>query len=270
MASVGLSEAEAQTLVSHFGERLSVAAINGPSSVVLSGEPDALESALATLAARGIGHRQLPVQYAFHSAQIIPLQPLLLDALAGLRGRPPQIPVYSTVTGERAEDALFEVGYFARNMREPVRFAQAVGAMTEVGCGVFVELSPHPVLGHAIVECLAPRGCEPVVLASLRRGRAERETMLEACAESTRQGVTSVGKTSNPGQGGSSICHHIRGSGDDIGSRSARGKPCTRCASITPCSAAAPRWLELKHPYIRLTALPLRDGYRITALGTGC
>jgi acyl transferase domain-containing protein/NADPH:quinone reductase-like Zn-dependent oxidoreductase len=182
MASVGLSEAEAQTLVSHFGERLSVAAVNGPSSVVLSGEPDALDSALAMLAARGISHRQLPVQYAFHSAQMTPLQPLLLDALAGLRGRPPQMPVYSTVTGERADDALFEVGYFARNMREPVRFAQAVGAMREGGCGVFIELSPHPVLGHAIVECLAPRGCEPVVLASLRRGRAERETMLEACA----------------------------------------------------------------------------------------
>ena len=90
MASVGLSEAEARTLVSHFGERLSVAAVNAPNSVVLSGEPEALESALASLTARGISHRLLPVQYAFHSAQMTPLQPLLADALSGVRGRRPQ------------------------------------------------------------------------------------------------------------------------------------------------------------------------------------
>ena len=127
MASVDLSEAEARSLVSHFGERLSIAAVNTPNSVVLSGEPEALELALARLAARGMSHRLLPVQYAFHSAQMAPLQPLLVDALAGVRGRPPQIAVYSTVTGERADDTVFDAAYFARNMRQTVRFAQAIG-----------------------------------------------------------------------------------------------------------------------------------------------
>jgi NADPH:quinone reductase-like Zn-dependent oxidoreductase/malonyl CoA-acyl carrier protein transacylase len=183
MASVALSEGDARAVVAPFGERLSIGAINGPNSIVLSGEPAALDAALAALASRGIDHRLLPVQYAFHSAQMGPLQPSLVDALAEVRSLPPRIAVYSTVTGEHADDMVFNVGYFARNMRQPVRFAQAIAAMSDAGCNLFLELSPHPVLSHSIVECLAPRGREPVTLASLRRGRAERETMLEACAK---------------------------------------------------------------------------------------
>ena len=111
-----------------------------------------------------------------------PLQPSLVDALGAVRSLPPRIAVYSTVTGGRADDTVFDAGYFARNMHQPVRFAPAIGAMNAAGCNLFLELSPHPVLGQSIVECVAPLGREPVVLASLRRGRAERETMLQACA----------------------------------------------------------------------------------------
>jgi acyl transferase domain-containing protein/NADPH:quinone reductase-like Zn-dependent oxidoreductase len=182
MASVSLSEADARAVVAPFGERLDIGAINGPNCIVLSGEAAALNASLATLASRGIDHRLLPVQYAFHSAQMGPLQPLLVDALAKVRSLPPRIAVFSTVTGECANETVFDADYFARNMRQPVRFAQAIGAMSDAGCNLFVELSPHPVLGQWIVECVAPLGREPVVLASLRRGRAERETLLQACA----------------------------------------------------------------------------------------
>jgi len=201
MASVDLSEAEAIALVTDFDERLSIAAVNAPNSVVLSGEPEALEMALERLAARGVSHRRLPVQYAFHSVQMTPLQPLLVDALAGVRGRPSQIPVYSTVSGERADDTVFDAGYFARNMRQTVRFAQAIGAMSDAGCKVFLELSPHPVLGHSIVETLAPRGSKPVVLASLRRGRPERETLMQACAGLYAAGFDLDWKQVQPGGG---------------------------------------------------------------------
>jgi acyl transferase domain-containing protein/NADPH:quinone reductase-like Zn-dependent oxidoreductase len=182
MASVSLSEADARAVVAPFGERLNIGAINGPNSTVLSGEASALDASLATLASRGIDHRLLPVQYAFHSAQMGPLQPSLVDALAKVRSLPPRIAVYSTVTGECADETVFDADYFARNMRQPVRFAEAIGAMSDAGCNLFVELSPHPVLSQSIVECVAPLGREPVVLASLRRGRAERETLLQAGA----------------------------------------------------------------------------------------
>jgi acyl transferase domain-containing protein/NAD(P)-dependent dehydrogenase (short-subunit alcohol dehydrogenase family)/acyl carrier protein len=194
MASVSMTEAAARELVQPYGNRLSIGAVNAPDSVVLSGETAALSDALATLTARGVSHRMLPVQYAFHSAQMAPLQEQFVAVLGQVCARHPNIAVYSTVTGGStvtdgstvtgglAENLSFGADYFGRNIREPVRFASAAAAMAADGFSVFVELSPHPVLGHELTACLAGQDVAPTVLASLRRGRAERETMLQACA----------------------------------------------------------------------------------------
>ena len=190
MAQVALGAAEAGEVVRPYGERLSVAAMNGPRSVVLSGEGAALEAALAGLAARGVNHRLLPVQYAFHSAQMAPFQRRLADELADLPRSAPSLAVYSTVTGGPAGDERFDGAYFGRNVREPVRFASAIGALARDGHDAFVELSPHPVLAGAIGECLEAGGHAAAVVASLRRGRPERETMLQACAGLWTAGAT--------------------------------------------------------------------------------
>ncbi|MEW6704987.1 MAG: SDR family NAD(P)-dependent oxidoreductase [Pseudomonadota bacterium] len=182
MAQVSLGEAEAAALLQPFGERLSLAAVNAPRSVVLSGEGEALAQALDTLTARGVAHRRLPVQYAFHSAQMAPFEARLNEALQGLRTAAPALEVYSTVTGRRAEAELAAPGYFGRNVRAAVRFADAIGAMCADGIELFVEIGPHPVLAAAIAECAAAADAQAVVLASLRRGKPERETLLQACA----------------------------------------------------------------------------------------
>ena len=182
MAAVGLGEAEARAVIAPFGDRLSIGAVNAPGSVVLSGEAEALNATLARLEASGVDHRLLPVNYAFHSAQMAPFQDLLVAEIGALRGAAPRIPLYSTVTGGLAQTLSFDANYFARNMRETVRFAPAIEAMSDAGCELFIELSPHPVLRHAIVAGLAEHGREARVMASLRRGKSERETMLQACA----------------------------------------------------------------------------------------
>ncbi|MBI5785595.1 MAG: SDR family NAD(P)-dependent oxidoreductase [Rhodocyclales bacterium] len=183
MASVGLTAGQAAELVRPYGERLSVAAINAPRSVVLSGETEALTAVLAELTARGVEHRLLPVQYAFHSAQMAPFQQRLADELADLHSATAMIPVYSTVMGGLAADVNFDAGYFGRNVREPVRFADAIRAMADDGHTAFLEIGPHPVLGSTIAECFAAHEeAHVAVLASLRRGKPERETMLLACA----------------------------------------------------------------------------------------
>lgn len=182
MASVDLTEADAASVVANYGDRLGIAAINSPSSVVLSGDPDALTAALAELTARGVGHRLLPVPYAFHSPQMEPLRRELVERLGRVRSAVPSVDVYSTVTGERMDETRVNADYFGRNLREPVRFAQAVAALAATGCDVLVELSPHPVLGPAITACVTSAEREPVVLASLRRGKPERETLMRACA----------------------------------------------------------------------------------------
>ena len=88
MAAAGLAPAEAEALVSEIGPDLSLAVVNGPRSVVLAGTPAALERAEAMLDERGVPHRALPVSYAFHSAQMVPLQAELRRRHRHRRGAP--------------------------------------------------------------------------------------------------------------------------------------------------------------------------------------
>lgn len=183
MASVSLTESEAQELVRPHAGKLSIGAINAPRTLVLSGDAAILQGVLADLGRREVGHRMLPVQYAFHSAQMEPFRALLAAELANVRSSPTAIPFYSTVTGARlTEQTPIDAAYFGRNVREPVRFAAAIGLMASDGCDVFLEIGPHPVLGSAIAECVADVGNAPAIVTSLRRGRPESESMLQACA----------------------------------------------------------------------------------------
>ena len=180
MASVGLTGEEAADVVAPHGERVVVAAFNAPRSVVLSGEPEALTGILAGLDARGVNHRRLPVHYAFHSPQMEPLRHRLVAALGKVEAGAPEVPFYSTVTGGLVTGPVFDAPYFGRNMREPVRLAPAVEAMAgEVD--LILEIGPHPVLAAAMAETLAGRHDTVRILATLRRQRPERQSLLQMC-----------------------------------------------------------------------------------------
>ena len=183
MCAVSMSAADAGELVGRFDNRLSVAAINGPRSVVISGDAAALEHAIGILTASGIQHRMVPVDYAFHSPQMEAFQPLLSERLASVTLLPPNVSIYSTVTGTpvRTTDR-FDRSYFARNMREPVRFGDAITAAANDGLDAYVEIGPHPVLGAAISESLDAAMHSALTVASLRRQRPERQSMLAAAA----------------------------------------------------------------------------------------
>jgi len=180
MAAVDLGPSEAEALLAPFGDRLSLAALNAPRSVVLSGEPAALDEALDALTLRGVPHRRLPVNYAFHSAQMEPLRREFMALLGEVRATPATVPVYSTVTGAAAPRQRFDADYFGRNLREPVRLQPAIAALAADGFNAFLEIGPHPVLAGAIGDSLEDRRLEATVVASLRRGRPERETLLGA------------------------------------------------------------------------------------------
>ena len=179
MAAVQLSADEAAALAARSGDRLAVAAINSPSSCVLSGEADALAAALAELDSRGLWHRLLPVNYAFHSQQMRPLSGQLMDAVAGLRSRAPDVPIVSTVTGAEAVGLAFDARYWGANLTEPVRFAAGIAELIAGGHEAFVEIGPQPVLRKAVVECLEAAGRQGTVLSSLRRAGDERTALLE-------------------------------------------------------------------------------------------
>ncbi|WP_425264859.1 type I polyketide synthase [Streptomyces yokosukanensis] len=130
--------------------RVGLAAVNGPSSVVLSGEQDAVLAAAEGFAKT----KRLAVSHAFHS-------PLMDGMLAEFRSvaekltfREPRIPLVSALTGRPAEgEDLCDPGYWVRHVRETVRFADAVAALTSSGVGRFVELGPDAVLTGLAREC---------------------------------------------------------------------------------------------------------------------
>jgi acyl transferase domain-containing protein/NADPH:quinone reductase-like Zn-dependent oxidoreductase/acyl carrier protein len=175
MVSVELSAAEAQRAVG-VGGRVSIAALNAPASCVLSGEPAALDPIVEALKARGVTCQTLPVNYAFHSAQMDDITSELGDALQGIVPAAPRIPLISTVTGKPAAPGDFDAAYWTRNVRQTVRFSDAIRTLRGQGHRVFVEIGPHPVLASSITQ----HGDEtPVVaLPSLRRGRPEHVSLM--------------------------------------------------------------------------------------------
>ena len=180
MVAVELPFEAAEAALAGVRDRVSVAAINGPASVTLSGDAGALDQVVAELGARGVLCRALRVNYAFHSPQMEPFRGELADALRGLAPHPAHLTLISTVTGAKATATDYDAVYWARNIRQPVRFADAIQCLIDKGCTAFVEISPHPVLSPAISETLATRGRSGLVVPSLRRGKPEQATMLAA------------------------------------------------------------------------------------------
>ena len=133
-------------------EDISVAAVNGPQSVVLSGAAEPVENLLRELEAHNIFARHINVAVAAHSPQVDGLQVELLALLAPLRPRPAQLPIYSTVTATILKGTEMDAAYWVANLRQPVLFAPAVTQLQQDGFDSFIELSPHPVLLHAIEQ----------------------------------------------------------------------------------------------------------------------
>ena len=180
MAVVELTVAEAEAALRGREDRLSVAVSNGPRSTVLSGDPAALAEVLSSLEARGVFCRRVKVDVASHSPQVEPLREELLAALGEVRGREAEVPMYSTVSGAELRGPELAASYWMDNLRLPVRFGDTVQALLEAGPCVFVEMSPHPLLTLAVEEIRQAGGHKGGAVASLRRGREERRTLLES------------------------------------------------------------------------------------------
>jgi acyl transferase domain-containing protein/NADPH:quinone reductase-like Zn-dependent oxidoreductase/NAD(P)-dependent dehydrogenase (short-subunit alcohol dehydrogenase family)/SAM-dependent methyltransferase/acyl carrier protein len=180
MLAAALSGQEARGLVEQHADRVSLAAINSPYSVTFSGDAEMLTAIQRDLTQRNVFCRFLRVQYAFHSAQMDPVQRELIESLGRLRSHEPRIALFSSVTGASLNGAALDAAYWWRNVRQTVLFADAVNGLIQEGCNDFLEISPHPVLVSAIMECATRYAIRPLVLSSLRRGDDEVATMLGA------------------------------------------------------------------------------------------
>ena len=129
-----------------------IAAINGPTSVVLSGDTHALGQLHTQLENEQARARLIPVDYAAHSPQVEAIRSVLLDGCLTVAARSSELPFYSAVTGAALDTDLLDGEYWYRNLREPVQFELATKAALEHGCHTFIEISPHPVLVAGVGE----------------------------------------------------------------------------------------------------------------------
>ncbi|WSJ65961.1 type I polyketide synthase [Kitasatospora sp. NBC_01302] len=190
MVSVALPVAEVRERLAGWGEaRVSVAAVNGPSSVVVSGEPAALDELLASCEADGVRARRVPVDYASHSAQVEAIRGELLELLAPVRPRAGAVPLLSTVSGAWVDGSGMDAEYWFTNLRATVEFENAVGTLLAEGFGTFVEVSAHPVLAMAVQEGIEAAGRDAVAFGTLRRHEGGPERLFASLAEAHVRGI---------------------------------------------------------------------------------
>ncbi|MGW0895315.1 SDR family NAD(P)-dependent oxidoreductase [Saccharopolyspora sp. NPDC002578] len=189
MISIAEPLAELRSRLARFGARVEVAAVNGPRSGVVSGDPAVLVELLAECEDAGVRARRIPVDYASHTAQVESIRQELVSALSEITPKAPDIPFYSTVDGDWVRDASLDGEYWYRNLRHQVGFHDATESLLDEGFRCFVEVSPHPVLTTSVQDALEERGGESVVVGTLRRDDGGLRRLLTSMAELHVRGV---------------------------------------------------------------------------------
>ncbi|MEU5163899.1 type I polyketide synthase [Streptomyces sp. NPDC020875] len=166
-------------------DRIGVAAVNGPDSVVVSGSRDQIRDLRARFAADAVRTKPLDVGHAFHSPLMDPVLDEFAGAVGPLRPGTPETAVISTRTGREAAPAeLASVDHWVRHVREPVRFHDAVESARAAGANLFLDLGPGATLAGLTKEAFAADGVTGAeVLASARRDRGPVESLLATAAE---------------------------------------------------------------------------------------
>ncbi|MGW5354305.1 SDR family NAD(P)-dependent oxidoreductase [Streptomyces sp. NPDC004031] len=189
MASLGLGREEAEAVLTRWAGRLAVGVVNGPGSVVVSGDTDAITELVDTYRDSDVRVRRLPVDYASHSPHVERIRDELLRQLAGVTPVASRIPFYSAVTGGQLDTTALDTDYWYRNLRRPVRFDEVTRTLTERGYELFVESSPHPVLTMGLEETIAAADAAALVLGTLHRDRGGPDDFLASVAQAHTGGV---------------------------------------------------------------------------------
>ncbi len=189
LVSVALDPAGAQALADRCTHPLTLAADNAPHSAVLGGAHEALDELLARCADEGVSARRVDIDFASHTDHVEPVRTDLRTALDGVAHAAGTVPFVSTVTGTLLPGTRLDVEHWWRNLREPVRFADAVRTAADGPGTVFVEVGGHPVLRGAIEETIEDGELNAAACATTRRGDDGAEQLLRAAAQAWAHGA---------------------------------------------------------------------------------
>ncbi|OIJ90609.1 beta-ketoacyl synthase [Streptomyces sp. MUSC 14] len=186
MVAVRAAEEDILPLLDGLAGLVSVAAVNGPASVVLSGDRKTLTELTRTLTDKGLRPRELRVSHAFHSPRMEPMLGDFRAAIEGLTYHPPRIPIVPLAPGEADRgERMRNADYWVTQVRAAVRFHDGVVQLAEADVATFLELGPGGVLAALGRDCLPPVGPdvpERVFVPALRTGRTESAALLDAAA----------------------------------------------------------------------------------------
>ena len=182
MAAIEATEEEATESIAGRESELAIAAINGPTSIVISGSEEAVEDVRAIWEERGRRTKRLAVSHAFHSPLMEPMLDEFAEVATSLTYSEPKIPIVSNLTGELlVPGQATDPAYWVRHVREAVRFADAVSTLAQQGASTYVELGPDPVLCAMARECLGD-DAQSAFVPTLRESRAEAAAVSMAIA----------------------------------------------------------------------------------------
>ncbi|RNG38753.1 type I polyketide synthase, partial [Streptomyces botrytidirepellens] len=185
MIAVQASEDEVAPLLT---ERVSIAALNGPASVVIAGDEDATVQIAASFEAQGRKTKRLTVSHAFHSPRMDGMLEAFRQVAEGLTYEAPRIPIVSNITGDVVSaQEITSPEFWVRHVREAVRFLDGVRALEAKGVSTFIELGPDGVLTAMAQECVT--GDNAAFVSLLRKDRPETESLTTAVARVFVRGV---------------------------------------------------------------------------------
>ncbi|MFD7490952.1 type I polyketide synthase [Streptomyces sp. NPDC059832] len=189
MVSVAQPAVWVRERIAAWDGRISIAAVNGPSSVVVSGDPEALGELVVDCRANDIRARRIDVDYASHSAHVEEIEAELARLLAGIAPQAGDTALYSSLTGALLDGTEMGSGYWYNNLRETVEFEQATRAALADGHSIFIEVSPHPVLSLGLQGTIEDTGTDAVTLGTLRRDEDEAQRLLTSLSEAHCHGL---------------------------------------------------------------------------------
>ena len=208
MTAVQASEEEAAALIAGREDQVAIAVVNGPASVVLSGQAQVVAEMAAVLSGQGRRIRPLRVSHGFHSPLMDPMLDQFAEVAAGISYRPPRIEVVSGVTGQLVEAGqMCSAQYWVTNVRQAVRFGDAVLALRAAGAAIITEVGPGQVLSGIAAECLGQDAAQilagPVLRDRTRRTRRAGQPPLRS--SSAAGGWTGPSCGRNPPRGAAGV-----------------------------------------------------------------
>ena len=187
MVSLLASESQVIEAIGEYSSQVTIAAINGPESIVISGESEAIATICSKLETKGVKTKHLQVSHAFHSPLMEPMLAEFEAVAQEVTYSQPRIPVISNVTGQKVSSEMTTAKYWVNHVRQPVRFAQSMKTLNEQGYELFLEVGPKPILLGMGRQCLPEDS--GVWLPSLRSGVEEWQQMLSSLGQLYVQGA---------------------------------------------------------------------------------